>query len=88
MMVTYSEALLCPHISYHRTFKEVRVNSEKRLFIEKQPVVSEIFLDEAQRRRFISIVNHPDSHLLEHRDPSGDRFLDYELIQPGLQDYY
>ncbi len=88
VMVTYSEALLCPHISYHRTFKEVRVSSEKRLFIEKQPVVSEIYLDEAQRTRFISIVAHPDSHVLQNLDLCGDRFLDYELIQPGLQDYF
>lgn len=88
LIVTYSEALLCPQISYHRTFKEVRVNSEKRLFIEKQPVCSEIHLDDAQRTRFISIVNHPDSSVLQNQDSSDDRFLDYELIQPGLQDYF
>jgi pyruvate formate-lyase activating enzyme-like uncharacterized protein len=88
MMVSYSEALLCPHISYHRTFKEVRVNSEKRLFIEKQPVGSGIHLDDAQRTRFISIVNHPDRAGAQNDSSSEDRFLDYELIQPGLQDYY
>ena len=87
-VVIYSEALLCPQISYHRTFKEVRVNSEKRLFIEKQPVCSEIHLDAAQRTRFISIVNHRDSAVLQNHDSSDDRFLGYELIQPGLQDYF
>ena len=88
VIVIYSEASLCPHISYRRTFKEVRLNSEKRLFIEKQPVVSEIHLDETQRTRFISIVNHPDSQIPQNLDSFDDRFLDYELIKPGLQDYF
>ncbi|MCB2148066.1 MAG: radical SAM protein [Deltaproteobacteria bacterium] len=88
MAVVYSEALLCPHISYHRTFKEVRVNSEKRLFIEKQPVGPEIHLDEVKRTRFISIVDHPDRPVVDKHNTSDDRFLDYELIQPGLQDYF
>jgi pyruvate formate-lyase activating enzyme-like uncharacterized protein len=88
MMVIYSEASLCPHISYHRTFKEIRVNSLKRLFIEKQPVGSEFHLDEAQQARLISIVHHPDSQVDQNLNPSDDRFLDYELIQPGLQEYY
>ncbi|MBR9987259.1 MAG: hypothetical protein KFF68_15255, partial [Desulfosarcina sp.] len=88
IIVSYSEALLCPHISYHRTFKEVRVNSEKRLFIEKQPVCSEIHLDDAQRTRFISIVNHPDRPVVQNQFSSDDRFLEYELIHPGLQDYF
>ncbi len=88
MIVIYSEALLCPHISYHRTFKEVRLNSEKRFFIEKQPVCSEIHLDDAQRTRFISIVKHPDSPVVQNHNSSDDRFLDYELIQRGLQEYF
>ncbi|MDX2452426.1 radical SAM protein [Desulfosarcina sp.] len=86
--VGYSEASLCPHISYHRTFKEIRVNSEKRLFIEKQPVGSEIHIDDAQRTRFMSIVNHPASPVVQNHNSSDDRFRDYELIQPGLQDYF
>ncbi len=86
--VVYSEASLCPHISYHRTFKEVRINQEKQLFIEKQPVSTEILLDDAQQTRFKSQVNHPDSLAIQPGTCAVDRFEDYEFIQPGLQDYF
>ncbi len=88
MVVRYSEALLCPNISYHRTFKEVRLNSQKRLFIEKQPVGAEIHLDDVQRTRFLSILNHPDRPVAQNHHFPADRFLEYELIQPGLPDYF
>jgi len=88
MAVGYSEASLCPHISYHRSFKEVRVNREKKLFIEKQPVSPEILLDEVQQTRFIFQVNHPDRPVIQNGTCTVDRFEDYELIQPGLQDYF
>ncbi len=88
LTVNYAEALLCPHISYHRTFKEVRVNAQKRLFIEKQPVGSEMLLDDAQQMRFISLVNHPNGSAVEPCTSPGDRFRVYELIDPGLQDYF
>jgi len=86
--LVYSEASLCPHISYHRTFKEVRINQEKQLFIEKQPVSAEILLDEVQQTRFKSQVNHPGSPAIQTGTCAVDRFEDYELIHPGLQDYF
>jgi hypothetical protein len=88
MAVGYSEASLCPHISYHRTFKEVRVNQEKKLFIEKQPVSAEILLDHEQQMRFQSLVHHPDRQAIQSGPCSVDRFEDYEFIHPGLQDYF
>lgn len=88
IVVGYSEASLCPHISYHRTFKEVRVNREKKLFIEKQPVGAEILLDEVQQTRFKSLVNLPDRPGTQTDGCAVDWFEEYEFIQPGLQDYF
>ena len=88
LAVGYAEALLCPQISYHRTFKEIRINREKKLFIEKQPVGSDIFLDDAQQMRFKSLVCCPDRQAIEAGACAGDRFAKYECITPGLQDYF
>ena len=88
VVVGYAEASLCPHISYHRTFTEVRLNQDKKLFIEKQPVGSEIHLGETQRMRFNSQVIHACRQVLQPCTFAGDRFRDYEFIQPGLQDYF
>jgi len=88
IVVGYSEASLCHHISYHRTFKEVRVNREKKLFIEKQPAGAEILLDEVQQTRFKSLVNLPDRPGTQTDGCAVDWFEEYEFIQPGLQDYF
>jgi pyruvate formate-lyase activating enzyme-like uncharacterized protein len=88
MAVGYAEALLCPHISYRRTFKEVRINQEKKIFIEKQPVSSEILLDDLQQVHFNSLVNHPDRQAALMDTGAVDRFVGYELIESGLQDYF
>jgi pyruvate formate-lyase activating enzyme-like uncharacterized protein len=88
LAVGYAEASLCPQLSYHRTFKEIRVSAEKTLFIEKQPVGSDIFLDDAQQQRFKSLVCAPDGQAMETGSCADPRLADYECITPGLQDYF
>jgi pyruvate formate-lyase activating enzyme-like uncharacterized protein len=86
--VAYSEALLCPHISYRRTFKEIRVNADKKIFIEKQPAGAETRLDDEQQRYFQAMATHPDRQVAESGLFSVGGLADYEFVQSGLQDYF
>jgi pyruvate formate-lyase activating enzyme-like uncharacterized protein len=88
LAVAYAEASLCPQISYHRTFKEIRVNREKKLFIEKQPAGRDIVLGDAQQVRLNSLIDCPDRPAIEAGACADDRLADYECIIPGLQDYF
>lgn len=88
LAVGYAEAFVCPQISYHRTFKEIRVSQKKTLFIEKQPVSSEILLNDAQQLRFNALAFSPDNPAIEAGSGVGDSFEDFERIFPGLQDYF
>jgi pyruvate formate-lyase activating enzyme-like uncharacterized protein len=88
LAVSYFEAMLCPHISYHRAFKTVRLNREKEIFIEKQPVGRQMILDDDQRRRFVSMVLDPREPIHPAGDPTATGFMNHEFISPGLQDYF
>ena len=88
LAVSYFEAMLCPHISYHRTFKTVRLSRETEIFIEKQPVGRQTILDEDQRRRFVAMVLDPQVPVQPTGVSTMDGFMDHEFIRPGLQDYF
>ena len=83
--VGYFDVMMCPAISYHRTFKTVRLNREKEVFIEKQPVGCQMVLNDDQRRRFVSLVLDPQAPI---SSSGADEFMNYEFIRPGLQDYF
>ena len=88
LAVAYAEASLCPQISYHRTFKEIRVTAEKKLFIEKQPAGSDMVLGDAQQIRLHSLIYCPDRQAIEAGACADERLADRECITPGLQDYF
>jgi uncharacterized protein len=88
LAVSYFEAMPCPHISYHRTFKTVRLSREKEIFLEKQPVGCQTILDDDQRRRFVSMVLDPQHPIHPLAGSTTDAFMKYEFISPGLQDYF
>ncbi|MDA8139952.1 MAG: radical SAM protein [Desulfobacteraceae bacterium] len=88
LLITYAEAVLAPNISYRCAFKEVRLDSGKKIFIEKRPVRIDLPLAPAERPIFEARALG-----LSSSDPSGEspglmEILSFELIAPGLQDYF
>lgn len=89
LVVGYAEAGLCPHISYHHYFKELRLNPNKRLYVEKRPLLPGLRLDKDQTAWY-------SAHFLNAAPAAPDRTIppglqtpvQYEIIAPGLQGYF
>ena len=87
--IGYSEAALAPFISYRSLFKEVRLDSGSRIFIEKHPLCAELALDDQDRRFLEPIVCGRDGGAgTSPGSPAQTQILAHEFIPPGLQDYF
>ena len=88
LQVSYSEALLSPSISYRYAFKEVRLDHGRIVYIERRSLCSPLTLEDADRMFFENTI----LHIADEKRISGvsirDDVLDFELIRPGLQDYF
>ena len=88
LLVTYSEAVLAPTISYRCAFKEVRLDSGKKIFIEKRPIRQDLPVSKDERGFFeTNVIQLPVSH---DASPTSvpEEIIPFEFIQPGLQDYF
>lgn len=54
--VTYSEAVVSPGLSYHNPFKEIRLGSGKKIYVEKQMRRKDIVLEGADMEMFQQAV--------------------------------
>jgi hypothetical protein len=88
LIITYAEAVLCPTISYHCAFKEVRLESGHKIYIEKRPVRIDLSLDTPTRLFFENTVVRPSNEPSRCMNLFQEEILRYEFIQPGLQDYF
>jgi hypothetical protein len=89
LLVGYFEAGLCPHISYRHYFKEIRINPDKRLYVEKRPVMREARLDAGQLEWFGNLLRCGQASSRDEAVPAGLQIIaGFEFIAPGLQDYY
>lgn len=86
--VSYSEAVLSPAISYRHAFREVRLNSNKTVFIEKRLLCPVRPLEAADRAFFERTLLRQGDEALPAGLSPGDDIADYEWIRPGLQDYF
>lgn len=89
LLVTYCEAVLTPHISYSCAFKEVKLDSGSKIYVEKRPIRIDLPIPAHKRfffekRILLNAVSAP--HAGNEAIP--EEALTYELIQPGLQDYF
>jgi pyruvate formate-lyase activating enzyme-like uncharacterized protein len=88
LLITYSEAVLAPTISYRCAFREVRLDSGKKIFIEKRPIRQDLPVKRDERRFFETNVLHLPA---SHNAPAAsvpEEIIPFEFIQPGLQDYF
>lgn len=88
LLVSYFEAVLTPGISYRCAFKEVRLDSGQKIFIEKRPVRVDATLTATQRSDL-------EAHVLNSTPLDGSpgttapmEILPFEFIPNGLQDYF
>lgn len=87
LQVRYSEALLSPSVSYRHTFREVRLNPERKIYVERRPLCAPLSLENAERISFENILSTDDENMAAL--PSiREEILEFELIRPGLQDYF
>ena len=89
LFISYAEAGLRAHISYRFYFKEVRVNPDKRLYVERWPVLREISLTADQRQGLRAHLSTSSTSPFEADTCAGlGAIAEYEFIEPGLQDYF
>ena len=76
-----------PSPSFRNAFREIRLNSKKRVYIEKTGVLLEKELSGETAHWFIKrfIQKQSDSTSME---PETAEIDEVENIKPGLQDYY
>ena len=87
LFVTYFEPRMRPSPSFRNAFREIRLNSKKRVYIEKTGVLLEKELSGETAHWFIKrfIQKQSDSTSME---PETAEIDEVENIKPGLQDYY
>ena len=90
LLVGYSEAGLRPHISYRHYFKEIRVNADKKLYVEKYPVLKETRLSAVQRSWLGARLSGASAASSTMAPPPAElqEIGTFELIEPGLQEYF
>ena len=88
LKLTYSEAVLCPYISYRCAFKEVRLESGRKIYIERRPIRVELTLDGMDCDFFETTALKGSPSGKPTLTPLQEEILQYEFIQPGLQDYF
>jgi pyruvate formate-lyase activating enzyme-like uncharacterized protein len=88
LTIGYAEAVLAAQVSYRCAFKEVRLTPGAKLYIEKRPLRLELALDESDREFFRRTVIESTAVPEPPRSPAQEALADFELIRPGLQDYF
>ena len=88
LQVSYSEAILSPSISYRYAFKEVRLDHGRKIYIERRSLCSSLTLKDADRMFFENTILRTADENRISRVPIRDDVLDFELIRPGLQNYF
>ena len=88
LKVNYSEAVLSPSVSYLCAFKEVRLNPARNIFVERRPLRTGLLLQSADRRFLEKTIFRPDGDSPESICPVSPDIAEFELIRPGLQDYF
>lgn len=86
IFVSYSEAKILPAISYRRPFLEVPLTRNKKVFIERMRVRENIEIAH-QMMHLLKTYELPDTERAQAR-ALWETIQPYEIIQPGLQDYF
>jgi len=86
--VSYSEAVLSPAVSYRCAFKEVRLNTGRKIYIEKRLLRPARPLEESDCAFLEKTLLHPAGEQTDSSPSLSDDIADYEVIRPGLQDYF
>lgn len=88
LQVSYSEAILSPSISYRHAFREVRLNHSRKIYIERRPLCYPLTLEDADQMFFKNTILHITNEIRNSGISIREDVLDFELIRPGLQDYF
>lgn len=86
--ISYLEAMLRPAVSYQHAFKEIRLNAGKKIVVEKKTHASDIHLSPNEREIFEKLIINTPIIPKGLTDAIDDNILLFELIYPGLQDYF
>ncbi len=88
LQVSYSEAILSPSISYRCAFREIRLGHDRKIFVERCSRCSRLVLKDADRLFFENAILRKSGEISVPDASIQEDILDFELIQPGLQDYF
>lgn len=88
LQVSYSEAILSPSISYRYAFREVQLNRNRNIYVERRSLCTPMTLAESDRVIFENIIHHLTDENRNADVSIREDVLDFELIRPGLQDYF
>ncbi|HLP45127.1 MAG TPA: radical SAM protein [Candidatus Kapabacteria bacterium] len=88
LVVVYHETRLCPAISYHHEFREIRLNNNKSIFIERRPVFTGKELDKEEAWILGKIITTGKSPTPVLEEALWNEILDFERIKPGLAEYF
>jgi hypothetical protein len=86
--VFYSDARLVPSVTYRNQFKEIELNRNRSIFVERVRASEDIEIVDRDRD-FLERVIFGEKELIPAAGgtPALDRILQYERISPDLQDY-
>jgi pyruvate formate-lyase activating enzyme-like uncharacterized protein len=88
LTVVYHETRICPFISYRHEFREIQLNGNKAVFIERRPVFIGKELDREGAWFFGKIMSTGKPPAPTSNDDYWEEILDFERIKPGLAAYF
>lgn len=86
--LSYAEAVLSANLSYRCAFRQIPLNSDKKVYIEKCPLQTNLPVDRTQMEFFEKCFLKKDCNLSVPEQPIDSDIIGFESIKPHLQDYF
>jgi pyruvate formate-lyase activating enzyme-like uncharacterized protein len=88
LQVGYAEALLSSHTSFRHMFKEIRLTPKTKLYVEKQPCLTNSVIPAGQHPALEQCLTGQEPNHAGSGKGLSDNVRDFEFIHSGLQDYF
>lgn len=87
LQVTYSETPVKEHMSYRFPFRDIKLPSGRKICAERIPAKG-VILESTAAMDFLNWLNLPGDHTNLHQKTALTSLAGFELLAPGLQEYF
>jgi pyruvate formate-lyase activating enzyme-like uncharacterized protein len=88
LSLAYHEPCILPTVTYRNTFVEIPLGRGRKIAVERSPACPELVLSQREAAEFSRAVLAGEAPVEDACGESLRRALEFELIEPGLHEYF